>query len=77
MKTLILEKIHLKFKDPRCSHPSNFIQIYWKKILKSFFLKTYLSLFYAYEYFASLNICAPCVCLVPLEVRRKHQIPRK
>lgn len=37
-------------------------------------LYTYLDLFiYVYECFACVYVCLP---LVPLEVRRRHQIPR-
>lgn len=36
---------------------------------------TYLFLLYAHECFADLYVYVPRACLVPLKVRRGHQIP--
>lgn len=43
----------------------------------SVFLKIYLLLFYAYVYFSSMDICAPCACLTPAETSGGCWIPRK
>lgn len=34
------------------------------------FLLYFLFLSYTYEYFGFMNVCAPLVCLVPVEVKR-------
>jgi hypothetical protein len=39
------------------------------------FLIFYIFKFYAHECLASMCACAPCVCLVPMEIRRGGWIP--
>ena len=34
----------------------------------------YLFSFHVYRCFASMDVCVPCACLVPLETRRGHQV---
>lgn len=43
------------------------------KYIEKFFLLRFL--FYVNEFFSDMYICAPRVCLVPTEARRKCQIP--
>ena len=38
------------------------------------FMHCFIILLYVHGYFGCMYICAPCVCLVPVEVRRGHQI---
>lgn len=39
------------------------------------FLYLLVFIFYVYDCFAHVYLCAPHVCLVPVAVRRRHQTP--
>lgn len=53
---------------------SAFMSLAFKLLLCSV-LKVYLFLFYMYECFACMHVCAPRMCLVPMKFRRGRHVP--
>ena len=67
-KSSLLEEPHaLLVSDLSSSRPSEFC-FSFKHLLLDLFIWMYVC-------FACMIICSPCVSLVPMEVRRGHQIP--
>lgn len=68
-------KDHLIWAYKEDLPPPHIACLFKSFLLLLFFKRTFLYLFYVYEYFFCMYVCIPCTCLVPEEFRKSVGSP--